>query len=140
MSWNIRVRIPAEDYWGDLEGEALKGAVQTVEKAGDLAKARVQQLLVKSEGPAAPDEPPHSHTEALAKSVEREPAVTLSSRKGVQGVSTRVVVTDPGAARDEFGAIDARGIRTFPHPFLRPAFEDVAADIEALFREWARSA
>jgi hypothetical protein len=139
--WNIRVRIPAEEAWGDLEGDAMAGAIAVVERAADMAVARARQILQSAgagAGAAAPGAPPRERTGDLGKSIMREPATAIASRKGARGVTTRVLVTDPGGARQEFGDIDVRGIRTFPHPFLRPAFEDIGADVDGLFHAWAR--
>lgn len=135
MSWNIRVKVPAEDFWGDLEGDALDGAVDVVRRARDLTVARVQQLLGRREAePAIEGEAPHFRTGALRDSVKGAAIVVERDR-----IWTRVLAKDPGAARLEFGDVDRRGIATRAHPFLRPAFEELEGRIRAMIHGWAET-
>lgn len=139
MSWNVRVTAPADEFSAaSLEGEALEGAVAIVEEAGDLAAARVRQLL-SGAGSGQEGSPPTKRTGAMAGSIVRTPVEQSRDRVGVQSVWCRVVATDPGAPRVEFGAVDKRGIRTLPHPFMRPAFEELEGEIRRLLHGWAEA-
>jgi hypothetical protein len=49
--------------------------------------------------------------------------------------SSGIRSNDPGANRVEYGAVDVRGIRTLPHPYVRPAMASTEPQIDALLRE-----
>lgn len=135
--WNIRVRLSAEEFSGNLEGEVLEGAEEVVGRAADRTVERVKSLLSRpfAGRPTEPGSPPLKRRGDLAASVRRTPVES----DGKRIVSSRVIVDDEGAGRLEFGAVDKRGIRTFPHPFLRPAFEEMQDEIDDMLREWAGS-
>lgn len=103
--------------------ERLKGPIREV---GGMFKAEVIRRLSLAQGDASTSakegDAPERDSGDLIASVRQ-----LNTMVKPTIAETGVHVRDPGAARLEWGATDVRGIRTYPHPFVRPSAEAVAA-------------
>ena len=118
----------------ELEEHFYPVAKLVAREAGDLLTAEVVRQLNLRQGTqqtAAPEgAPPERDTGELAESFE-----TIPPRIKGRVVSSGVQSDHPGANRLEYGSTDARGIRTLPHPFVRPALQLVEGPIDALIRK-----
>lgn len=134
MSLRVTVYGDKIDLADDLEKEFHKEAKAVVDYASRLVLREITRLLTLRSGTkqtAAPEgEPPEADTMDLARSFEViPPRVRGRSVRG--GVQSR----DPGVPRLEFGATDDRGVRTLPHPFVLPAFEEMGSAIDQLVQD-----
>lgn len=136
MSSVIRITVYGEklDLADDLQEEFHDVAKEVVQHGSVMLLGSVQRKLRLRRGTpktAAPEgEPPESDTDALASSWRLIPP-----RVKGNVVSAGIQSRDPGILRREYGETDARGIRTLPHPFLRPAIAETDGPIGRLFEE-----
>lgn len=130
----IKVRVYADkiDLADELEEAFHEEAKAGLAEAADLVLADIKRRLRLRRGPeAVPEgEPPAYQQGKLERSYKRI-APKIRGRVASSGVYSR----DPGANRLEFGAIDSRGIRTLPHPHVRPAFDAKEAEVDALLQQ-----
>lgn len=133
---SIKVKVYGEklDLADELQEEFHAQAKAAISDVADLVLGEVARLLHLRKGTlrtSAPEgEPPEVDTEALAQSFRRIPA-RIKGRVATSGIQSN----DPGANRLEFGKTDSRGIRTLPHPFVRPAIETVKIEATALLEQ-----
>lgn len=122
------------DLADELEEDFHVYALDAVGVAGDIVLAKVQRKLRLLRGTpqtSAPEgQPPEFDTGDLFRSFKK-----LRPRVKGRIASSGIYSLDPGANRLEFGKTDERGIRTLPHPFVRPAFEESEPEIHALFQK-----
>lgn len=134
MSLKIVVHGPRLDLAEELEEEYRSQALHAVGLAADVLLSEVQHRLSARQGSkksAAPSgESPEEDTGELLRSFKKV-------RPRVKGAiaSSGIRSDDPGGNRVEFGYTDVRGIRTFPHPYLRPAVEAAEEPITRIFDE-----
>jgi hypothetical protein len=134
---SFKVTIKKE---GTLDGTAAEIFAEmrprgeaAVRTATDMVLTRIdQKLSVRSDRPARPGEPPREVSGELRQSVKRIPQRTRVGLSAIS-VSSGIQSRHAGVNRLEFGATDSRGIRTFPHPFVRPTFEQLKRKLDALF-------
>lgn len=129
----IRVVVYGDkiDLADELQEEFVAVAKEAIGEAGDLLVGEVERLLQLRGGPDPSPEgqPPAFQTGELLASVSR-----LPPRVKGRVASSGVRVEGDGALRLEYGKTDARGIRTFPHPFVRPALTAMEGPIGDLLR------
>lgn len=131
MTMKIEIVTDKVDLADDLEEEFHQLAKDAVAEAADLVLGDIKRRLSLRKGPRpAPEgEPPAFQTGQLSRSYKR-----INPRIRGRVASSGVISRDPAANRLEYGATDSRGIRTLPHPHVRPAFEameDQATEIIA---------
>lgn len=135
MSVRVTVYGDKLDLADELAEEFHDGAKAAVTEGAELLLSQVQQLLHRRRGTAqtvAPEgEAPEFDTGELARSFKIIPATVRrdSVRSGIRSNLLGKVL------RLEYGATDSRGIRTLPHPFLRPAIAEMDGPIGRLFEE-----
>lgn len=120
------------DLADELQDEFKKVAKVAIRDAADIVVAEVQRLLsLQSSGSVAEEgAPPAKQTGDLVAAVQRI-TPKLSGRVATSGF----MIDDPGALRLNYGKVDKRGIRTFPHPFAEPALENAEPAVDALLQE-----
>lgn len=120
------------DLADELLDEFKAVAKMAIGDAGNIVVEEVKRLLSLQSGggPAEAGLPPAEQTGALLRSVKRIPP-KVKGRTATSGF----IVDDPGAIRLNYGKTDARGIRTFPHPFAEPALANAEAAVGALLQE-----
>lgn len=122
------------DLAEDLREEFHAVAKQAVSDSADILLLEVDRLLSLRRGSdsttAPAGEPPEYDTTALLRSWERIPARVKGNvaQSGIKSDSEYAI-------RAEYGGTDKRGIRTLPHPYLRPAMASTESEIDALLRE-----
>jgi len=120
------------DLADELEEEFHAVAKDVVTEGAEKLLREVRALLRLRAGTfrtAAPEgQPPEYDVGDLFRSFRLIPA-----RVRGRSVSAGIQSDDPGANRVEFGATDTRGIRTLPHPYLRPALANVEPLVTELF-------
>ena len=80
---------------------------------------------------AAPERhPPEQDTAGLVRSWH-----LVGARVKRDMVQAGIRSHHPGAIRLEYGLTDGRGIRTLPHPYVRPAMVTVEPAVDALLQE-----
>lgn len=134
MSIKVGVVTDKIDLADELEEDFHAVALEAVGEAGDMLLLSVQRHLGRRRGTAqsvAPEgEPPEFDRGDLFRSFRRI-APTIRGRTATSGIYSN----HPGANRLEYGKTDARGIRTLPHPYARPAMEETEPQIQRLFAE-----
>ncbi len=159
---SLRVKLSAEEFAAELEGEILERAKAAVGRAADRVVTGIKSKLSRPYAgeAAAPGEAPRRRTGELAEAVHRTPVEVTGGRN----VWCRVVVDHPGAGALEFGSVEARRglfsgvdltreqrnrvvgylaaagsggalVRRLPHPFLRPTLEEEAPALEAQLKQ-----
>lgn len=122
------------DLADELQDEFHAEAKRAVGDAADLLLAEVRRLLTLRQGTArtaAPEgQPPEQDTAGLVRSFRRIPP-RVRGRVASSGVQSN----HAGGNRLEHGLTDRRGIRTLPHPFLRPAIATTDGPIGDLLQE-----
>jgi hypothetical protein len=120
------------DLADELQEEFVDGAKVAMRQGSRLLRDEVRRRLRLRKGPVpAPEgEPPAEQTGELVRSIKVLP-VRVRGRVVSGGIKT----DHPGATRLEFGAVDKRGVRTFPHPFLLASQEAVADEVTRLLNE-----
>lgn len=123
------------DLADELEEEFHLPAREAVREGADILLGDVVRRLRQRHGTrqtvAPAGQPPEEDTGLLSESFSRLP-VRITGRVVSGGIQS----SHPGANRLEFGATDVRGVRTFPHPYLRPAMEAVELPITRLLERW----
>jgi hypothetical protein len=132
MSLRIVLDAPDKlDLAEELQAEYFAQAKEVVAAAADLLLAEIHRLLRLRFGTfltAAPaGQPPEWDTGQLNASFRRLPA-RIQGAVASSGIGSQ----DPGGNRLEYGFTDLRGIRTLPHPFLRPAIAATEGPINEL--------
>jgi hypothetical protein len=135
MSLRVVVMAPDKlDLADELQDEFKAEAKAAVKEGAQLLLSEIQRLLRLRSGPAgmtAPEgEPPEKHTAALLESFR-----LLPPRVSGAVASSGIISRHPGANRQEFGYTDIRGVRTLPHPFLRPAIAATEGKMSELLTE-----
>lgn len=122
------------DLAEELREEFHKTAKDAVEDAAAIALREVDRLLTQRKGTkktaAEPGQPPEVDTAQLVASYTLLPG-RIKGNVASSGVRSK----DPGANRVEFGGTDIHGRRSFPHPAVRLAFENVEDAVTALLEE-----
>lgn len=130
----IRVEVYGDnliDVADELIEEMIEPAKAAVKDARDLVFEEAKRLLNRrTSGPAVAGEPPVRRTGDLERSMAKTP-VRVRGRV----VDAGWVVKHPGAMRLEVGFVDQRGVRTLPHPWMRPAEENTKDEVEARLQE-----
>lgn len=122
------------DLAEELREEFHAVAEAAVSGAADLLLDEVDRRLALRTGSkssaAPPGEPPEEDTGRLRKSFRKIPP-------RVQGAvaSSGIRSNDPAGNRLENGFTDKLGIRTFPHPFIRPSIAATEEPITRLLQE-----
>lgn len=133
----MRIEVYGEgliDVADELLEEMVEPAKDAVKDARDLVFDETKRLLNRrTSGPSIAGEPPVRRTGELERSM-RKTSVSVRGRVVQAGFS----INHPGAMRLEVGFVDERGIRTLPHPYIRPAFENMADAVEARLQELAK--
>jgi hypothetical protein len=122
------------DLADELREEFHEAAKVTVKEGATLLLREVQRLLRLRRGTrltVAPEGAPPEYDEGELEASFK----VIAPRVRENVVSSGIHSKHPGAARLEWGATDSLGIRTLPHPYLVPAAETVAPEIERLFLE-----
>jgi hypothetical protein len=106
------------EFRRDVRG-ALRGA-------SDILLTEIKRRLGARTGPEpSPEgEAPARRTGKLLRSYRR-----LAVRARLDVASGGIISKHPGANRLEFGATDTRGVRTLPHPHVRPALAAVEGHV-----------
>lgn len=132
MSIKVKIYTDKVDLADELEEDFHATAKEALGEAADLLLGDIRRRLSARRGPASAPagEAPAMQTGALARSYKR-----IAPRIRGRIASSGIISRDPGANRQEFGAVDKRGIRTLPHPHVRPAMDAMEAPIEALLAE-----
>lgn len=133
MSVRVRVVIYGDklDLADELEEEFHASAKQAVADAADILLDDVQRrLTVRTTGIAAEGEAPVRRRGNLERSYKRINP-TIRGRVARSGIYSN----HPGANRLEYGKTDTRGVRTLPHPAVRPAIEATEPAIDRLLTE-----
>lgn len=86
------------------------------------------ELMLSVDAEVGPDESPTMRTGDLAQSFRKLPLW-----KFPEVIVGGVYSDDPGASRLEWGRVDIRGIRTFPHPYLTRAARRVEEKVDRAF-------
>jgi len=130
-SVRLFVKETRVDLAGQAERQFRKRVRRAMRSATGVLLENVQLQLRKRTGPkpAPAQEPPARQSGELAKSFRRLP-IKVKRFSASGGIYT----DDPGAARLEWGKVDGRGIRTFPHPYIGPAAAAALPAIEDRFR------
>ena len=134
---SVRLRVYGEklDLADELADEFHEDAKATVTEGAEMLLGRVQQFLSRRRGTArtvAPEgEPPEVDTFELLNSWKLIP-VSVRRDSVRSGIQSRLL---GNVLRLEYGATDSRGIRTLPHPSLRPAIAEMDGPIGRLFEE-----
>lgn len=125
MTVRLHFHTDKLDLADELPDEWIQRMKAPVREAGALFVTEVKRRLTLAQGSpstSAPEnEPPERDSGDLVASVRQ-----LNTKVKATIASTGVHVRDEGAARLEWGKTDVRGIRTYPHPFIRPSAEAVA--------------
>lgn len=133
MSMRITVHGDKIDLADELRTEFHADAKDAVEVAAGIVLLEVDRLLTLRRGTpqtAAPEgEPPEADTTALIRSFR-----VMNGRVKGNVAWSGIQSNDPAVARLEFGATDVRGIRTFPHPFILPAFATSRDEMDGVLR------
>ena len=132
----IEVSGPPLDIAKDAEKQFRKDARKAIGQAGTVLLREVKKQLrrTSSRETAGPGEPPARRTGELIRSFRRlRPRVR--TRAGATVATSGVKSTHPGAGRVEYGGVDRRGIRTFPHPYIGPAIDAAEAEVERLLTQ-----
>lgn len=129
----IRVEVtgPPLDIAKDAEKQYRREASRVLGRSATILLREVKQQLRRTTG-GEPQEgaPPVKRSGDLARSFRRlRPRV----RKNV--ATSGVKSSHPGAGRLEYGGVDSRGIRTFPHPYLGPAIARVEGEITRMLED-----
>lgn len=116
-----------DEVWKEVKPRYRRAVV----KARDLVLNEAKRLLRQRRGPepAPAGQPPAQQTRALVRSAKKLRPI---ARRGF--ISSGFEFTDPGSNRVEFGGVDSRGIRTFPHSFVRVAFDKKEAEVDHMLR------
>lgn len=132
MSIKIKIYGDKIDLADELEEEFHQLAKDAVGEAADMLLADIHDRLDNRRGPApAPEgEAPAMQTGELSRSFKR-----INPRIRGRVASSGIISRHPGANRLEFGATDSRGIRTLPHPYVRPALDAMEEPISRLLEE-----
>lgn len=119
------------DLADDIQEEFQDKAKAAIGDAADVLLTDIKSRLRRRRQDAAPaGEPPAEHTSKLLESYKRiTPRVV--GPVAISGIRSRHL----GANRLEVGFTDERGIRTLPHPHVRPAIAATRAEIDALLQE-----
>jgi len=122
------------DLADELRDEFHAVAKEAVRDGAQLLLREVDRLLTLRHGTpqtAAPEgEPPEQDTAGLVRSWD-----LVNPRVRGDMVQAGIKSNHPGAVRLEYGLTDARGIRTFPHPYIRPAMATTEGPIGELLAE-----
>jgi hypothetical protein len=122
------------DLADDIEEDFRLAAEAGVRDAAQLLLDKVRDKLQARRGTARtsapPGEPPEYDEGDLFRSWKLLPT-RLRGRMAESGIKSNNVY----AVRLEYGKTDKRGVRTFPHPYVRPAMKEVEPAIFALWRE-----
>lgn len=126
---SIRVEVYGDsliDVADELLDEMVEPAKAAVKDARDLVFDEARRLLsLRSSGPSIEGAPPVQRSGELLRSL-RKTSISVHGRVVSAGFQTK----HPGAMRLEWGFVDERGIRTLPHPWLRPAFSNTYDAVE----------
>jgi hypothetical protein len=133
---SLRIRIQQH---GTMEGTAEEWIAESKPRALEAVIWAMYQLHIeigrslarRSVGPATPGAPPRT----LTGEIRRLAAKRRKVRVAKYTVTGTFWIRHPAVNRLEFGGVDKKGRRTFPHPFVRPAFEKIKAAVEKRFRE-----
>ena len=121
------------DLADELMEEFHAEAKDAVSEGADMLLSEVRRLLTLRRGTAAtvaPEgQPPEQDTSGLVRSFRKIPP-RVRGRVASSGIRS----SHPGGNRLENGFTDVRGIRTFPHPFLRPAIANTDGPIGAMLQ------
>lgn len=134
---SVRVEVYGDnllDVADELLDEMIEPAKAAVKDARDIVFDEAKRLLNRrTSGPAIEGEAPVRRTGELERSLKKT-AVSVKGRVVSAGFSSK----HPGAMRLEHGFVDKRGVRTLPHPWLRPSFENAKGRVEARLQELAK--
>jgi hypothetical protein len=137
----IRVHVYGDniDLADELKDEFVPKAKAAINEASEVLLEEVKRLLSLRQGSAktaAPEgQPPEQDTGELIRSFKRMPARLSRESEGAPAVVGGIRANNDYGVRLEYGQTDARGIRTLPHPYLRPAMVAVEPRIDALLQE-----
>jgi len=137
----VRVTVQTDrlDLADELEEDFVPVALSVVGRGGDLLSDEVRRRLRLRQGTrqtaAAEGQPPEEDTSALVRSVDTIKPRVVKRKHGGAMVASGTHVNHDGAARLEWGKTDAWGIRTYPHPYIRPSADAVAPQVEELLIE-----
>lgn len=133
-SSGVRIVDDRLDLADELQEQFHEVAKGVAKEAAGILLAEVQRLLRLRAGTfksAAPEgQPPEYDIGELYRSFEIIPP-RVKGRTASSGVQS----DHPGANRLEYGKTDARGIRTLPHPFVRPAMANVEEAVTELVQK-----
>jgi hypothetical protein len=125
MTVRLHFHTDKLDLADELPDEFMERLKEPVKQAGALLVAEVKRRLSLAQGDASTSakegDPPERDSGALVDSVKQ-----LRTNIKPTIAETGVHVRHEGAARLEWGKTDVRGIRTYPHPFIRPSAAAVA--------------
>lgn len=134
MTLRIVVYGDKLDLADEIADDFRTEAMEAVKDARDIVLTEVGRLLRLRWGTfrtAAPEgQPPEYDSGDLFRSFK-----ALGARIRGNVASAGLASDHPGVARLEFGDTDTRGIRTYPHPFLLQAFENVRDRVDALLQD-----
>jgi hypothetical protein len=133
---SLRIKVRQE---GTLAGTADQWIAESKPRALEAVIWAMYQLHVEvgrslsrpSRGPATPGSPPRSLTGEIRRLAAKRRKVRVSK----YAVTGTFWIRHPGVNRLEFGGVDRKGRRTYPHPFVRPAFEKIKAAVERRFAQ-----
>lgn len=127
----VRVTMQIPELSKEVEKEFRRNARKVVGEGAKVLHKEIRRRLSRAGSRAAePGEAPTKRSGKLMRSVKR-----TSTRVSRYGASAGVRISHPGAARLEFGAVDSRGIRTLPYPYVRPSIEAKRAEIEKIIAD-----
>ena len=133
----VAMSIHGDDLVGmgdEMLDEMVPRAVNAVTAVRDRIHADIRHSIsFILRRPAAPGDPPRTVTGALFRSARKGKVTVSSDKRLIQGTIRVGGKSAPGANRLEFGKLDKRGVKTFPHPFVRPAFARVQGFAQRLF-------
>jgi hypothetical protein len=134
MSIKVVVHGEVLDLADELQDDFHRDAKAVVEEGAGMLLGDVQRRLRQRSGTfrtAAPEgEAPEFDVGDLYRSFKLI-APRVTGRVATSGIRS----DHPGANRLEYGKTDVRGIRTLPHPYLRPAMEAMEEPIGRLLQE-----
>ena len=113
-----------EDFIAEAREAVTEGAQILLDDV--LRRLRLRAGTFKSAAP--PGQPPEYDIGTLFRSFH-----LLSARIRGATAEAGVASADPSANRLEFGKTDINGVRTFPHPYMRPALEATEEPIAQMF-------